>query len=373
MFMEGVSESFPLEKGALLCIDLKALQDNYLFMKNLSSPRIASVVLKANAYGLGLCPIAKALFKVGVKDYFVTTLEEGIALRKTLGEDIHIYILNGVLKGTEDILNVHNLIPVLLSLEQLSLWRAYAQKIQKKCLAILQVNAGMGRFGLSFEEAKTVAEDPNGLEGVELLYILGHLSSASLSTHPRNEIERDCFEDFLALFPNVPATFSNSPGILLGKRYHFDMTRMGIALYGGAPLEDQPNSLKPVLSLKARILQVRSLKCGMTVGYDGTYVMPEDGRVATVNIGFGDGFPRALSNKGYGLIQGIKVPIAGRISMDWMSFDVTHIPEKDVAPGDLVTLLGGDLTIDSVAACAGTTSYDLISGLGARLHRTYGG
>ncbi|MBS0186262.1 MAG: alanine racemase [Proteobacteria bacterium] len=362
-------DGFPLEKGALLLIDLKALQDNYLFMKDASSPSKAAVVLKANAYGLGLCPIAEALFKVGVKDYFLTTLEEGMLLRKAL-KDVRIYILNGVFKGTEDIFRDYDLIPVLLSLEQLTLWRAYAQKIQKKCRAILQVNSGMGRFGLSFEEAEALASDPRALEDLELLYILGHLSSASLSTHPSNEKERKAFEDFLALFPKIPATFANSPGILLGNRFRFDMTRMGIALYGGAPLEDKANPLKPVLSLKARILQVRSLKKGMPVGYDGTYVMPEDGQIATVNIGFGDGFPRALSNKGYGIIQGVKVPIAGRISMDWMSFDVTHVPQQ-VVPGDLVTLLGGSLTIDSVASLAGTTSYDLISGLGARLHRTY--
>lgn len=371
MVVTEASDGFPLEKGAMLLIDLKALQDNYLFMKQSSSKSKAAVVLKANAYGLGLCPIAIALFNVGVEDYFVTTIEEGMMLRKALGT-VRIYILNGVFKGTEEVLKEHNLIPVLLSLEQLDLWRVYCQKIQKKGLAILQVNAGMGRFGVSLEEAEALVQDPTSLEGIELLYILGHLSSASLSTHPSNDTERKNFEAFLSLFPKVPATFANSPGILLGSQYRYDMTRMGIALYGGAPLEDQPNPLKPVLSLKARILQVRSLKKGMTVGYDGTYTMPEDGNIATVNIGFGDGFPRALSNKGYGLVHGVKVPIAGRISMDWMSFDVTHVQEE-VVPGDLVTLLGGPLTIDSVATLAGTTSYDLISGLGARLHRTYVG
>lgn len=363
-------DDFPLEKGAFLRIDLKGIQDNYLFMKRCSFSNVSAVVLKANAYGLGLCPIAEALEGVGVQDYFVTTLEEGIALRKVLG-CVRIYILNGVVKGTEDILKFYDLVPVLLSLEQLSLWRVYAQKIQKKCLAILQVNVGMGRFGLSFDEAKMVQDDPRALNGIELLYILGHLSSASLSTHQNNEKEKNCFEEFLRIFPKIPATLANSAGILLGKPYHFDMTRMGIALYGGAPLEDQPNPLKAVVSLKARILQVLSLKKGMTVGYDGTYVMPKDGNVATVNIGFGDGFPRALSNKGHGILHGVKVPIAGRISMDWMSFDVTDVSEEAIRSGDLVTLLGKGLTLDGVAGCAGTTSYDLVSSLGSRLHRTY--
>lgn len=371
--MLGAEEKdFPPGKGALLTIDLEGVQQNYLLMQKMSSPSKCAVVLKANAYGLGLRPVARALSEVGVQDYFVTTLEEGLVLREEL-KSARIYILNGVFKGTEDVLTSHDLYPVLLSLEQLDLWRVHLQKSALKCPAVLQVNAGMGRFGISYEEALALEKDPKAFQGVDLLYILGHLSSASLSSHPSNEKERVQFEEFRRLFPNLSATLANSPGIFLGKPYHYDMTRVGIGLYGGAPLEDQTNPLKPILSLKARVLQVRSLKKGMGVGYDGLYVMPKDGRVATVNIGFGDGFPRSLSNKGYGLIKGHKVPIAGRISMDWMSFDVSDVPEEDVTSGTLITLLDDVLTIDKVATLAGTTSYDLISGLGARLYRTYRG
>ena len=362
------SDYFPLEKGAALEINLQNIQKNYFLMKHFSEPAVVSVVLKANAYGLGLYPIAEALVQVGVNDYFVSTLEEGMTVRRAVPK-AHIYILNGVFKGTENVFEEHHLIPVLLSLEQIQLWRNYAASLQKKLPAILQVNIGMGRFGLSFEEAQRLSADD--FKGISLRYILGHLSSASLSTHPHNMQELKAFQDFYAVFPNTPATLANSPGILLGSSYHFDMTRIGIALYGGAPLEDQPNPLYPVLSLKARVLQVRSLQKGMTVGYDGTYIMPKDGRIATVNVGFADGFLRALSNKGYGKVGPFKVPIAGRISMDWMSFDVSDVPEEIMHPGALITLLDDELTIDAVASMAQTTSYDLISGLGSRLHRVY--
>ena len=367
---KNASHLLPPEKGGLLSINLEAIQKNYMLMRQKSHPARAAVVLKANAYGLGLKEISEALFAVGTEDYFVTTIDEGIILRDVL-PSAQIYILNGVFKGTEEILQEKNLIPVLLSQEQVSLWKEHALKIGKKCKAILQVDTGMGRFGLSYEEAMALSQDIKGLAGIDLVYVLSHLSSATLSSHPNNPKELEKFKQVLKFFPKVPATLANSPGILLGSDYHFNMTRMGIALYGGAPCEDLPNLLAPVLSLKAKVIQVRSLKKDMPVGYDGTYVMPQDGRIATVNIGFADGFLRSLSNRGYGLIEGHKVPIVGIISMDWMSIDVTEVPESLIYPGSFITLLGESLTIDHVAKLGNTTSYDLISGLGSRFHRYY--
>ena len=358
------------QKGAQVLIDTKKIKENFLYMAQQASPSIPTIVLKSDAYGMGLLPVAQVLLPQGIQHIFVSTLEEALILRSMYNQ-VAIYVLNGTWTYPLDILSQKNITPVLLSRRDIEHWNLQGEKEDKQLPAILQVDIGMGRFGLSIEEAKKFVSEQQKYPYIQFEFLLGHLSSASDPESLQNEIERQRFEKFRTLFPDLKSTLANSAGILLGKDYHYEMVRMAIALYGGAPLEKRPNPLQQAVTLQGRIVQIRDVKKGEKVGYDGLYVMPENGRIATLNIGFADGLPRALSNKGYAYIQGFKVPIAGRISMDWASLDVTHIPEEILANEQWATFIGEGIPVDEVASLASTTSYDILSRLSARVERIY--
>ncbi len=364
-------DAFLLEEHtAFLHVNLRGIQDNFTFMARQAPAAIPSAVLKSNAYGIGIDPVGKALWEVGAQHFFVSTVQEGVQLRALLSEAT-IYVLNGLQKGTESFFITHNLIPVLLDLPQIHRAQALATSRDETLPVILQVDVGMGRFGLSLDEARSLQATPELYNHLDVTYILGHLSCSSLSTHPANQEELETFSLFRSLFPRVKGTLANSAAILLGTPYHHDMIRMGIALYGGNPLEDQDNPLTQVLKIQARILQVRTLPEGTPLGYDRTHILKRNSRIATVNLGFGTGFFRNLSNCGLGYIDHYCLPILGRISMDWLSLDVTDVPETLSLPGTLVTFVDEFHTIDKLATLAHTTSYDFISQLGDRFHPLY--
>lgn len=358
------------QKGARLLIDKRKIKENFLYMVHQAPQSIPSIVLKSDAYGMGLLSVAQILLPQDVKHVFVSTLEEALALRSVYNQ-VAIYLLNGTWTYPLEILSQKNITPVLLSRRDIEFWNLQGKKEDKRLAAVVQVDIGMGRFGLSLEEAEKLASERQKYPYIQFDFLLGHLSSASDPDSFQNEIERKRFEEFRVLFPGLKSTLSNSAGILLGKAYHYDMIRMAIALYGGAPLEKRSNPLQQVVTLQGRIIQVRNLKKGEKIGYDGLYTMPEDGRIATLNIGFADGLPRALSNKGYAYIQGIKVPVAGRISMDWTSLDVTHVPEEILSQEQWATFIGEDIPVDEVASLTLTTSYDILSRLSVRVERIY--
>lgn len=358
------------EKGAQLIVDLKKISENFLYMAAQAPQSIPAVVLKSNAYGIGLVPVAETLISQGAHHIFVSTLEEAITLR-TLYPNIALYLLNGPWIYSLDILEENNIIPVLLDREDINRWHDQAKRKGKILPAILQVDVGMGRFGLNLKEAEDLALHLKELPYLRFEFLLGHLSSASNPNCPTNEKERLKFETFQALFPGIKSTLANSAGILLGKSYHYDMVRMAIALYGGFPLEKGTNPLHQTVTLQGRIIQIRSLEKGEKIGYDGLYTMPKKGRIATLNMGFADGLPRSLSNVGFAVIQGFKIPIAGRISMDWVSLDVTHVPEHLLTVGQWATFIGDEIPVDNMASLASTTSYDILSRLSTRIERIY--
>lgn len=366
----SLDPALPLDRTVFLHIDLKGIQKNFTFMATQSPSAIPSVVLKSNAYGIGIQPVGKALWDAGARHFFVSTLQEGIQLRNLLPEAL-VYILNGLQEGTSNVFLTHNLTPVLLDLNQIQKAQEVAKGLSRKWTVLIQVDVGMGRFGLSLAEAQSLSQCPSLFSHLEIQYLLGHLSCGSLSSHPANQEELQAFRVFRSLFPGVKGTLANSAGILLGPEFHHDMTRMGIALYGGNPLEDRANPLTQVLEIQARILQVRTLPKGTPIGYDRTHTLHRDSRIATVNLGFGTGFFRNLSNCGIGYVNNISLPILGRISMDWLSVDITDAPEILTRPGSLITFVDTHHTIDELAALAKTTSYDFISQLGDRYHPLY--
>ena len=362
--------------GAVLHIDLDALVENYRRLTDrLTSGRCAAVV-KADAYGLGAARVAPALAAAGCDIFFVAHTDEGLALRRLMPNP-EIYVLNGLPPGGEALFADEGLSPVLNSLTELDAWAAFARSRDPASPplppAALHVDTGMSRLGLPDDELATLEREPGRLVGVRLGYVISHLACADEPEHPLNREQLAAFMAARAALPACPASFANSSGIFLGPDYHFDLVRPGIALYGGNPTPGKPNPMAEVVRLQGRIVQVREIDSPRTVGYGAAHRVAGPTRIATVPVGYADGFLRALGNRACGYIGSIRVPVVGRVSMDLITLDVSAVPPADARPGRFVDLIGGPLDIDSLAALAGTISYELLTRLGGRLARVYEG
>ncbi len=354
---------------ATLTIDLAAVAANFRSLASRLAGARCGAVVKADAYGLGLSEIAPALAAAGCRDFFIADLDEGIALRRLLGEAA-IYVLNGPAAGTAAEFEEHRLFPVLNDLTQVAEWAAHARG-RGGLSAALHVDTGMSRLGLPAQEAATLAREPERLADVHLACVMSHLACADEPDHPLNARQLDAFRAARAGLPTAPASLANSAGIFLGPEYHFDLARPGAALYGLRPVMERPNPLAPAIRLEAPILQVRDVDSPMTVGYGATYQVPRRGRIATVPVGYADGYLRSLSNRGSAFIGDIRVPVVGRVSMDLITLDVSDVPAALARPGARVELIGPHYTVDDLAADAGTIGYEILTSLGRRFSRRY--
>ncbi|WP_151635658.1 alanine racemase [Noviherbaspirillum aerium] len=357
--------------GAVLTIDLGAIADNYRLLRQRSPQAVCGAAVKADAYGLGADRVATALANAGCRHFFVAHLDEGIQLRRHLPAHAEIYVLHGQSPGAEMECVYHRLTPVLNSTNQIADWRALARRLDRALPAIVQVDSGMSRLGLSGAEVDALLDDPEGLHGVELRYLMSHLACAEAQDHPMNEAQLSAFEAVRARFPACKASLANSSGIFLGPRYHFDLLRPGAALYGIAPVAGAANPMKPVVRLQARVIQTRLIGAGDAVGYGATYRAASTRRLATLSVGYADGWLRAFSNRGIVMAGAASVPILGRVSMDTCTIDVTDADPATVQPGALVDLISPARPIDAVAADAGTIAYEILTSLGRRYHRRY--
>lgn len=361
--------------GGLLTIDLGALVANwtrYAEMAGTSNSEAAAVV-KAQSYGLDAAHTAPALVQAGCKTFYVATIDEGIALRAVLGTGPAIHIFNGLLDGAERDFTAHGLVPVLNSLGEVDAWRTYCTAMGEPQACCLHVDTGMARLGLDEREFTQLAENPEHLTGLKLDYVLSHLASAEEPINPYNAQQLACFKGILARLPRVPASLANSSGVFLSADYHFDQVRPGAALYGVNPTPHQPNPMTQVIRLQAKILQTRTIDTPQGVGYGSTHRAVEHERIATIATGYADGYPRSLSNAGDVYIGEHRAPIVGRVSMDLITVDVTHIAEHLTHPGQLVDLIGPHNPVDAVAEKAGTIGYEMLTSLGGRYHRVYVG
>ncbi|ARS27047.1 alanine racemase [Sphingomonas sp. KC8] len=357
--------------GGRLMIDLAALRSNYRQIARHVAPARAAAVVKADAYGLGVRQAATALAESGCRDFFVAHLGEARALRPILPADARLYVLNGLMPGTEMLCAHAGILPVLNSVDQAARWREAAQSIGRPLPAVLQFDSGMARLGIDDGEARQLAGDTAFRAHVPLALVMSHLACADTLDSPVNAAQIARFDALAGLFPSVPRSFANSGGAFLAPAFHNQIVRPGIALYGGAPNDAQPNPMRPVIRLDARVIQVRTIAAGGGVGYGHSFHAPHETRIATIAVGYADGLPRSLSNRGAAWFNGTRLPIAGRVSMDSITLDVTALPEGALKLGDWVELIGPHQSLDRLAQDAGTISYEILTSLGARYHRIY--
>ncbi len=239
--------------------------------------------------------------------------------------------------------------------------------------AAIHIDTGMNRLGLPAPEADVLATEPDRLIGIDVRLVMSHLACADEPDHPLNSEQLTAFTAARTQLPTAPASLANSSGIFLGTPYHFDLVRPGAALYGVNPTPGRTNPMRQVIRLQGKILQVREIDAPRTVGYGATHRAAGSTRVATVAVGYADGFLRSLSNRGSARIGGQQVSLIGRVSMDLSTFDVTRVPREAAHPGALIDLIGADLSIDDVADAAGTIGYEILTALGHRYHRVYSG
>jgi alanine racemase len=362
--------------NGVLTVDLDAIIANWRKLEKTAVPAECAGVVKANAYGCGAEQVSKVLAAAGCKTFFVATLDEACLLRATLPEAA-IYALDGFFQNTGDAYAKINCRPVIGDLNELAEWDVFCRRSGWSGGAAIQIDTGMNRLGLTIAEAQGIIPRINaGDHGITL--VMSHLVSGELVNNPTNARQLTAFREIASLFTNVTASLSNSSGIYLGAQFQFDMVRPGAALYGVNPTPEADNPMRPVVELKARIVQIRNVDRGETVGYGGTWTARRPTRLAVVAAGYADGYFRAASaNDGTRgaevVVAGKRCPVAGRISMDLMAVDITDLPPNAARRGHMVTLIGEGITVDELAHHFGTIGYEVLTSLGRRYARLYKG
>lgn len=367
--MQDISDDVGFDQaGAVLTIDLGAIRENYRLLRDRLKAGCAAVV-KANGYGLGAADVASALCRAGCNVFFVAHAAEGISLRQALGDGPEILVLNGIHPGAEDDCAGAGLVSVANSVAQLAAWRETARKRGQRLPVAVQVDSGMSRLGMPPAEVESLGA--GAFDGLELRLVMSHLACADEPANPANEAQRASFDALRRKLPDAPASLANSSGIFLGEAFHYDLARPGAALYGVNPTPGAFNPMRQAVQLHAKIIQARDLEPGIGVGYGHSFRTAAALRVATIALGYADGWPRRTAAAAWHRDK--KLPFAGRVSMDSIILDVSALGLDELKPGDLVELIGEHQTVDEIAALSGTIGYEILTGLGRRFHRRYEG
>jgi len=363
----------PSDTGLLL-IDLQAMRANYRRLRDLGPSAEAAGVVKADGYGLGAVPVARALAKDGCRTFFVATISEAEALRAAMPEAV-IYVLDGLAPGAAERFAAADLRPILGDLAEVEEWAGFCRASGYAGFAAVHVDTGFNRLGLDMPGVQALAARDDLLGAFRLTLVMSHLACADTYDHPKTAEQTERFDAMRALLPPAPASLAASGGIQLGPRYHYDLTRPGVALYGGKALEGAP-PMAPVVTLLARIATLREAQSGETVGYGAGHTLTRRSRIAVVTAGYADGFFRLYGGSderpgAYGHIGAHRVPVLGRVSMDLTAFDVTDVPQSVVRRGNWIELLGKRQTVDDLGAHAHTVGYEVLTSLGRRHTRHY--
>jgi alanine racemase len=355
--------------GAILEVDLGAIVANWRLLGSLHPSGPIAGVVKADGYGLGARPIAQALYAAGCRHFFVALLDEAMGIR-ALVPDAMVAVLGGMIPGSESDYLGFNVVPILGSLAEVDAWAATARKLGRALPAILHIDTGMARLGLDRSEVATLQLDSSCLNGIVLGYVMTHLVSSEIPDDPLNHDQVERFATACMGLPRAQRSVANSSGIFLGPQFASNLARPGAALYGINPTPyAAKNPMSATVRLRARVLSVREVRKGQTVGYNATWRAKRRSRIATAGIGYADGWHRSLSGRGRAFFDGTPVPLVGRVSMDLTTFDVTDVP--GVVPGAWLELIGSAQTPDDVAVAAGTNGYEVLTSLGRRFHRVY--
>jgi alanine racemase len=356
--------------STLITVDLDSLEANYRFCRDQLQPASCAAVVKADAYGLGISRIAPALRHAGCTQFFTATYREGITLRALL-PDVEVYVFEGVTEHSLGAFCEHGLVPVLISPAHSALWARQARELGRPLPAIIHIDTGMTRLGFGELELRALLRHPEDLDWLETRYVMTHYACADDAMTDKTTQQLAQFNRLRKMLPAAPTSVGNSAGGLLGGEFSGDMARIGIALFGGNPYQDAMPPLKPVLRVQSRVLQLREINSGTTVGYGATHQADSKRMIATVGTGYADGYPWSLGNRGVASVGGHRVPVVGRVSMDLITLDVTGIPQDLVQPGCMADLIGPDISLEEVAERAGTVNYEILTRLSQRARRKF--
>ena len=360
--------------GPRLTVDLGAIQRNWQALDKVSAGALTGAAVKADGYGLGAVPVAKALYAAGTRFFFVATPDEGLALRPALPE-AHIFVLNGLFPGAAPLYVGERLMPVLNSLPMLEEWLVACLGRNEALPAALHFDTGMDRLGFRLNETSIVKRMIEDV-GYAPQMIMSHLACADQPQHEKNRTQLALFSSVINQFPGIPASLANSAATMTSREMHFQMVRPGIALYGGRAVNGRKNPMVPAVTLEAPVIQIRECKTGESVGYGASYILPRDTRLAIIALGYADGFIRAASSTnqhagGRVHLRGTLCPLIGRVSMDMFAIDITDLGNDIPIPGEMVEVLGPNVSIDDQADPAGTIGYEILTSLKGRYPRTY--
>ncbi len=359
-----------------LTVNLSALTDNYHTINNkVGGACTVAAVVKADGYGLGASHVAQALHRAGAGQFFVASVEEGVELRKIIPSAV-IYVLNGFATDERQLYIQSQLTPVLNSVSDIENYKQLAVEVNRSLAAIIHIDTGMNRLGLEYPEVVFLAKERDALDGLDIQCVMSHFCSSEQPDNPSNQRQHDIFLEYCKVLEVRGRSFKkslcNSGGVFAHDKYHLDMVRPGVALYGGNPSDFDVNPMSQLVTLDVPILQIKSVKKGDYCGYNETYRFDSDSNIAIVSLGYADGISRHLSNEGSLYYKGYKLPIRGRVSMDLIICDLSDVPECEMPTlGDMVEVIGPHQTIDDLAQSAGTISYEILTSLGARYARSY--
>jgi len=348
-------------RPAIAYISLENLAYNYHILCEQSGGAEVMAVVKANAYGHGLAHIAPCLYQCGCRSFAVSDAKEGVQLRRLLAENSKIALLSGIFDEEDAKLCVqYDLTPVMTET-----WQAQCLQNEGFQASVwLKVDTGMNRLGcMDWQALKKTCEQCN----IQVMGMMSHLACADTPQHPLNQQQLQAFQSLLTSIPKTwRASLLNSAGIASMPEACFDVVRPGLALYGIEPIANKPMGLKPVMTLKARVMQIRDVPQGEIISYGASYIAPCSMKVAVVSMGYGDGLPRALSNKGVAWYGQDELPIIGRVCMDYC---LLACSDSDIKIGDDVIFWGEGHPIVCVANQLDTIPYTLTTGIQKRVQR----
>ena len=359
----------------LLTINTRAIANNWrLLSKRIQQQNPVNqcgAVIKADAYGLGVAPVAKALLAAGCEEFFVATLAEAIELREVVGKQPRVVVFGGISHGDGDEWQKYQLIPVLFEVSHVERWADKARVLGRPLACAIEMDTGMHRFGIGTEELQRLLQQDPLWDRLQVELFMSHLACADHPEHPLNGRQLQAFKEFApqitSRYPSVQLSLANSSGLFLGEQFVFDLGRPGAALYGVNPTPKKNNPMQSVITLELPVMQHRTIAAGETVGYGATFKAKRETHLVTVFGGYADGLFRLLSNRGSAFYHGRPVPLVGRVSMDSMVFDVTDL---ESIPSHL-SLLDDSHGVDQMAAAANTIGYEILTSLGRRYQRRY--